>query len=479
MSQVVVWRPNPGPQTELLRCPVEDIFYGGQRGGGKTDGLLGDFAAHAGRHGSDARGILFRRSMPELDEVIRRSKEIYGPLGWTYQEQKHDWTAPNGATLRLRYLDRDSDADSYQGHSYTWMGFDELGNWPDPAPIDKLWACLRSANGVPCVRRSTGNPGGPGHVWVKKRYRVEKPLQVFEYCPNEATPSLKIKAVFIPSRLEDNPPLMADGQYERVLAAVGNPALYRAWRYGDWDVLAGQYFDLFDRTVHVYSASTFEPKPWFYRWLSADWGYQDETAIHWHCMDEDGRVRTYRELVVNGKTPEQIGNLIVEQNSLSGEPGGDRLGAFFLSPDAFHKRTSPRTIADEIGEVLRKARLPQPTRADDDRIGGWMLMYQLLANGTWKISDKCPVLIESLPLLQRHPKKVEDIDESPVDHAPDSARYGLKTQLGTTRPPVAEKMRRRLAELGLTDLTDVHLASLKIRHELIGKSNAFHLRRHR
>src|SRR5262249_17796442 len=157
----------------------------------------------------DARGILFRRTMPELDEVIRRSKEIYLPLGWIYQEQKHDWTAPNGATLRLRYLDRDSDADGYQGHSYTWMGFDELGNWPSPAPIDKLWACVRSAVGVPCVRRSTGNPGGPGHVWVRDRYRVDRPLQVFEYCPNPDLPQLKIQAVFIPSRLEDNPALMA------------------------------------------------------------------------------------------------------------------------------------------------------------------------------------------------------------------------------------------------------------------------------
>lgn len=130
----VIWRPQPGPQTALLACPVEDVFYGGARGGGKTDGLLGDWLAHAGRYGAGARGIFFRRSYPELEEVERRARELFTPLGAREIAQKHTWFFTNGASLKMRYLERDKDAGKYQGHAYTWMAFDELTNWGAPRP---------------------------------------------------------------------------------------------------------------------------------------------------------------------------------------------------------------------------------------------------------------------------------------------------------------------------------------------------------
>ena len=37
------WEPQPGPQTALLACPVFEAFFGGARGGGKTDGMLGEW----------------------------------------------------------------------------------------------------------------------------------------------------------------------------------------------------------------------------------------------------------------------------------------------------------------------------------------------------------------------------------------------------------------------------------------------------
>ncbi len=284
----VVWRPQAGPQEALLSCPIPDVFFGGARGGGKTDGLLGDFAAHAGRYGSAARGILFRRTYPELEEIERRSRELYAPVRASYNAGSRTWTFPNVATLRLRHLDRDEHADEYQGHQYTWMGFDELQSWPQPAPVDRLWATLRSPHGVPCVRRSTGNPGGPGHQWVRRRYiDPVPPMTPFKYRP-QPNLALEIEAVFIPARLEDNLALVKhDPQYESRLAAVGNPELYKAWRFGNWDVVAGAALDL-NPDVHI--VPNFEP-PAHWAWFgSFDWGYAHPWCFVACVTDERGVV---------------------------------------------------------------------------------------------------------------------------------------------------------------------------------------------
>ncbi len=309
--QRAIWRPQPGPQEALLACPIADVFYGGARGSGKSDALLGDFAAHAGRHASAARGILFRRTYPELEEIERRSREIYGALRAVYNAGSRTWIFPNGATLKLRHLDRDEHADEYQGHQYTWMGFDELQSWPLPAPIDRLWATLRSPHRVPCVRRSTGNPGGPGNQWVRRRYvDPATPGVPYKYRPQAAVP-LEIEAVFIPARLEDNPALVArDPQYESRLAAVGNAELYRAWRFGDWSVIAGAALDL-NPAVHL--VPRFDP-PAHWTWFgSFDWGYAHPWVFAAYLADEDGTVFQVDMLSGRRMQPREIADRIRER----------------------------------------------------------------------------------------------------------------------------------------------------------------------
>ena len=149
-------------QWALLECPIFEVFFGGARGGGKTDGALGEFMVHADALGQHASGLMVRRTYKELVDTIERSRAIYGPLKWTYNETEKLWRDPRGARLRFAYLDRDSDAEGYQGHSYTRVYIEEIGNFPSPAPVFKLFATLRSGAGVPVGFRATGNPGGPG-----------------------------------------------------------------------------------------------------------------------------------------------------------------------------------------------------------------------------------------------------------------------------------------------------------------------------
>src|SRR5690349_18010084 len=111
-NYTVVWEPQAGPQTALLKCPVFEVFYGGARGGGKTDGVLGDFVSHADLYADHAIGLMVRRERTQLIETIERSKAIYTPLGAKYHEQDKMWRFPNGARLRFAYLERDHDADA-------------------------------------------------------------------------------------------------------------------------------------------------------------------------------------------------------------------------------------------------------------------------------------------------------------------------------------------------------------------------------
>jgi hypothetical protein len=158
----IIWSPQLGPQTDLVSCPVFEVFYGGARGGGKTEGSIGDWISHSSEFGENAIGLFVRRKLTQLSEVIARTKQLFNKLGAKYNEQKKEWTMPNGARLKFAYLERDSDAEEYQGHNYTRVYVEEATNFPFPEPIMKLKATLRSTAGVRCGMRLTGNPGGTG-----------------------------------------------------------------------------------------------------------------------------------------------------------------------------------------------------------------------------------------------------------------------------------------------------------------------------
>src|SRR5689334_24193779 len=129
---------------------------------------------------------MVRRQRTELVELVERAKTVLLPLKFKWYEQDKVFRGPAGSRLRFSYLESDSDADQYQGHSYTRLFIEEAGTFPNEAPINKLAATLRSGHGVPCQMKLTCNPGGPGHQWVKARYQLSgrptRPIfQEFEF----------------------------------------------------------------------------------------------------------------------------------------------------------------------------------------------------------------------------------------------------------------------------------------------------------
>src|SRR5262249_38855947 len=112
----IAWsaRGNPA-QLALLECPIFEVFFGGARGGGKTDGMLGEWVRHADLYGEHAIGLMLRRTRTELIETIERSRAIYGLMGWTYHETDKMWRAPNGGVYASPILSATPTLNSTRG----------------------------------------------------------------------------------------------------------------------------------------------------------------------------------------------------------------------------------------------------------------------------------------------------------------------------------------------------------------------------
>jgi Terminase large subunit, T4likevirus-type, N-terminal len=440
----IAWSPGGNwAQWALLQCSVFEVFFGGARGGGKTDGILGEWISHAGKYGENAIGLIIRRTRTELVETIERSRVIYTPLGWELNETEKMWRAPNGARLRFAYLERDADADRYQGHSYTRIYVEEAGNFPSYAPVFKLMATLRSGAGVPVALRLTGNPGGPGHQWVKARYIDPAPLG------NKVIldPVTGLKRIFIPSRVDNNQYIDVEA-YKQRLRGSGSDELVRAWLDGDWSVTMGAFFDCWNTKRHV--VAPFEvPKDWM-RFRSMDWGSASPFSIGWWAIVQDdyrvdGRVLPrgcmvrYREWY--GMKPgqpnigiklhaEEVGKGIREREK------DESIAYGVLDPSAFIEDGGP-SIAERMGTGSEGKIWFR--RADNARVksrgamGGWDHMRARLVGD----DDGRPMIvtfatcldsIRTIPFLQHDPDRPEDVMTDSEDHAGDEWRYACMSR---------------------------------------------------
>jgi phage terminase large subunit len=432
----IVYEPFP-KQQRFHASQAKYRLFGGAAGPGKSMALLAEGVMQALENdGADV--LLLRRTYPELESSIIRQfrREIPREIYAGYNESKHVVSFHNGSALQFGWTENERDVQRYQGGEFVFIGVDELTHFTLPQ-----WQFLTSRNrcripgSFPCMAGAT-NPGNIGHKWVKALWIDKQKPDGWDgpYDPADYE--------FIPARLEDNPIYAHDAGYLKTLEALPEH-LRVAFLEGRWDEFEGQYFDVFDHGRHVIGTPPLAE--WLSRWVSIDWGFEHPTVAYWHAQDGE-RVVTYREMVRRHVSPQDIGADIA---SLS---GNERIGAIYLSPDAFSWRTfagrrSERAISEQIGDALIERGLPRPSPADDDRIGGWMLMYQMLERRTWAISADCGKLIECLPNLVRDAKRVEDIAKVDGDDPADAARYGLKSRLGPATPPLEVRIGARLAAL--------------------------------
>ena len=461
----IVWSPQEGPQKALIDCPLPLILYGGARGGGKTDGVLGKYAIKAETYGESFNAIFFRRELPMLDDAIERSQEIYGALGAKWQDQKKQWRFPGGGRIRFRPLERVQDADKYQGQNVTDVCVEEVGIYPDPKPIDRLNGILRSAKGVPTQMILTGNPGGAGQHWIKKRFIDPCPAGM-KVITDVLQGGYTQDWVFIPSKLENNKRLLEnDPRYISRLYLVGSPELVKAWLDGDWSAIEGAFFDNWSTRLIV---KPFEvPEDWS-RFKSFDWGSARPFSVGWWAIATDqlitldgrkirrGALVRYREWY-GSKSPnvglkmtaEEVGKGIAKRSK---DDPALRYGV--SDPAAFTADGGPsimeRLAAAEKAELFRLCGKKSAAwrRADNKRIarngamGGWDQMRQRIGGDLPSheageidrlpemvfVFDTCADSIRTIPALQHDVNRPEDLDTDAEDHAADEWRYACMSR---------------------------------------------------
>jgi hypothetical protein len=310
-QNIEYWLPQAGPQAAAAVCPVDEIFFGGTRGGGKSDAGIGRQVHGALTWGKWWNGLFIRRRYQDLKEVRRRFDELIsegmpatrvGGEEQTNYIRFHDGPA-KGAVIVLTAIWMLRQVDSFQGHQYTEITIDEAPAIPFISQlIDNLKGCLRSPHGVPCSMFLTGNPGGAGAGQIKTMYiprsesggnpKGESEVHVIRQdLPDGGT--YEFSRVFIRSSIEDNKILtdMDPGYWARLLS-INNEPLRIAWTEGRWDVFVGQAFSF--GPAHIIDPIWPIPKhaPLY---MTFDWGFGAPFSIGWWWVDADDRIYRFAE----------------------------------------------------------------------------------------------------------------------------------------------------------------------------------------
>ena len=431
----MVWIPQWGPQLAASEADwCDELFYGGERGGGKSDFQLGYQEDGALRYGKHSNGIMFRKTYPEMEELQSRAAEIFTASGAIFRVQpsanypfSNCWYWPNGATVKMRYIENEKDYGRYHGHQYTRISFDEVTEYSTPSGLLKMLSTLRSANGVPCSVRCTGNPGGVGHVWVKARYVDPAP----PFTPY-TDPETGFTRMFVPSRLSDNQILVKnDPNYRsRILAATdGNEALRKAWTEGAWDIVAGAFFSSWSSQLHVVKPVEL-PRDWT-RFCSMDWGSSHPFSVGWWAVSDGslpqfpaGAIIRYREWY--GMSRPNVG--------LKMSAPAVAAGIIERENEAMAYRVAdPAIFAENGGPSIAQSMLPTVWKpGDNKRQPGWTQLNDRLIGIDGRpmiyFFSTCADTIRTVPAMQHDKHKIEDIDTDGEDHIADEIRYACMSR---------------------------------------------------
>jgi len=402
--------PAPQPkQVEFMRLHNRYVAFGGARGGGKSWALRVKAVLLSCRY-AGIRILLVRRTYDDLyDNHIAPLRALLGDAA-VYNNTNKALTWASGSTIKFGYFASDRDALRYQGREYDIVMIDEATQFDEEA-FAIFKACVRGANDFPKRMYLTCNPGGVGHAWVKRLF-VDRDFKGDE-CPDDYA--------FVRSLVYDNKVLMeSDPEYERNLHTLPEKYL-KAWLYGDWDIFVGQYFTMWDRSVHIIDNIVI-PADWA-RYVAMDYG-RDMFACYFVAVDTAGNAYVYKEIYKAELMASEAAELLKSYIKPD-----DNIRYFYAPPDLWqtnnHSGRSTAQIFAEAGIQLY--------RVNNNRELGWLDMAEWLRvidtddgkTAKLRICRCCDNLIRVLPQVQFDPRRPNDIAKEPheLTHANDAIRY--------------------------------------------------------
>ena len=454
-----IWTPQP-KQRLFQERPEYEALYGGAAGGGKSDALLAEALRQV--HIPHYRAIIFRKTYPQLSELIDRSKQLYQPAfpRARYNHTEHFWLFPSGAKIYFGSMQREQDRTNYQGKRYDFVAFDELTHftWQEYS-----YMMSRNRPGGPGTRvyiRATTNPGGRGHGWVKDRFiAAAPPLTPIkgEYeivTPDGAVQKITRRRIFVPASVFDNAELLRNDPSYLANLAMMPEAERNALLYGSWDSFDGQVFREWRNDPAHYEDRRFThviapfriPKHWpVYRGF--DFGYSKPFSVAWYAVDEDRRMYRIAEYYGCTGTP----NTGIQLNPAEIAAEIKRIEA--ENPNLAGRKITgvadPSIFDESRGESIAAMMAKSPNfvywrKGDNTRLAGKMQYHYRFAFDEegfpmLQVFDTCKHFIRTIPTLVYDERHVEDIDTTQEDHIYDECRYVLMENPIAPRKNVLQK----------------------------------------
>lgn len=468
--QKPIWVPQEGSQTLFMASSsVFEVLYEGERGPGKTDALLMSFAQFVDQGFGDYwQGIIFRKTFPELKDIISKSHRWFPQIfpNAKYHSTEHCWEFQNGEKLRFAHMRVPEDYMKYHGHEYPFVAFEELTTWADDVCYRRMMSCCRSScpnPKMPRMYRSTTNPYGPGHTWVKDRFKL--PESRFEIIQDElgAIDAITGKVAVSKPRLAINGSLLenkilleSDPNYLATLKeSARNEQELNAWIKGSWDIVSGGMFsDVFIPSIHVIPKFTI-PKSWKIDRVF-DWGSSRPFSLGWYA---ESNGEPYIDPITGRYFGEVKGDVfrIGEWYGSTGKPNeGLRLEPTDFAIQAaeremrmgIHNRCRPgpadiSIFATDHGPSThsiynrQNIRFVKAAKGPFSRIRGWEVCRDYFKNAIPPIDgsgrtlpgvfifENCKEFKKFIPAMSRSDTDPDDIDPDIEDHIADEFRYRL------------------------------------------------------
>ena len=396
-------------QKRFIDAKESEVLFGGAAGGGKSYGQMVDALLFAVRYPT-SKQLVLRRTFAELDKsLIRTSLSLYPKEIYSFNSSSHTGKFKNGSVIDFGYCATENDVYQYQSAEYDVIRFDELTHFTE-AQYVYLISRVRGANNFPKQIKSSTNPGGVGHSWVKARF-VDASVAGRAFVGEDG-----MSRIFIPALLDDNRFLaVGDPDYKRRLLALPDRER-RALLYGDWNIFEGQYFTEFS-SRHI--IEPFEiPKSWR-KYRTIDYGL-DRLACLWIAVSPEGKFYLYREYCESNLPISEAARAILERS-----PKGEDVYATLAPPDLWSRtQTTGRTKASIFAEHGLNF-----TKTSNEREAGWLALKELLHSTggeepRLKIFSHCTEIIKCLPALQIDRVRPTDCANEPheITHAPDALR---------------------------------------------------------